>query len=258
MADAADRGGSFGPHAQARNWLHAGPPGIAWRARGAESSPVGSAAPASSRQPRPPRRRWRQLAGVALLASVGVASLGHGAYLMAKAQLAQWLLHRSWQATLASGRAPPPWPWADTRPVARLLAPGRGVDLLVLAGASGRTLAFGPGHLDGSALPGGAGNAIITAHRDTHFRFLREIAVGDELVVETATGEQRHFAVRDLAIRDHRDLAIARDAPVPTLTLVTCYPFDALTAGGPLRLVVTAEAVSGRPAQDARPTRTRI
>jgi sortase A len=181
-----------------------------------------------------------------VLASAGAASFGHGAYMIGKAHLAQWLLQRSWNATVAQAPATAPiqpWPWADTHPIARLLAPSRGVDLLVLAGASGRTLAFGPGHLSGSALPGAVGNAIIAAHRDTHFHFLRDVVVGDELIVEMATGERRHFRVRDLAIRDFKDLAIARDASAPTLTLVTCYPFDALAAGGPLRLVVTADAI---------------
>jgi sortase A len=184
------------------------------------------------------------LVAFALLACVGAASFGHGAYLVTKAHVAQWLLHRAWSSAVATGKAAPPWPWADTRPVARLLMPQRAVDLLVLAGASGRTLAFGPGHLDGSALPGDAGNAVITAHRDTHFNFLRAVTVGDELVVETAQGERRHFRIRAIAVRDYRDLAIRREAPVPTLTLVTCYPFDALATGGPLRLVVTAQAVS--------------
>jgi sortase A len=114
--------------------------------------------------------------------------------------------------------------------------------VLVLAGASGRTLAFGPGHLHGSALPGDAGNAVITAHRDTHFRFLRAINPGDELVVERAGGGTRHFRIRGAYVTDYRDLHLPRDTAVPTLTLVTCYPFDALNPGGPLRYVVVAEA----------------
>jgi sortase A len=114
--------------------------------------------------------------------------------------------------------------------------------VLVLAGASGRTLAFGPGHLDGSALPGDAGNAVVTAHRDTHFRFLRTINPGDELVVERAGGGTRNFRIRGAYVADYRELRLPRDTAVPTLTLVTCYPFDALDPGGPLRYVVVAEA----------------
>ena len=177
-----------------------------------------------------------------LLALAGASSFGHGVYLHAKAQLAQWLLHAAWDKARATGLAVKPWPWADTHPVARLIAPGQDADVLVLAGASGRTLAFGPGHLDGSAMPGDPGNAVITAHRDTHFRFLRAVAPGDELVVERADGGTRHFRIRGAYVADYRDLRLPRDTPVPTLTLVTCYPFDALNPGGPLRYVVVAEA----------------
>ncbi len=238
MNAAADRGGPFadangmGPP---RNRMRAGAPGIAFRFPRGESSPVGSGKA---------RRRGRGLvvALAALLAIAGVASMGQGAYILVKAQAAQWLLHGAWAKTRETGVAARPWPWADTHPVARLIAPAQDADVLVLAGASGRTLAFGPGHLDGSALPGDSGNAVLTAHRDTHFRFLRSVAPGDELVVERADGATRHFRIRGTYVADYRDLRIARDTPVPTLTLVTCYPFDAIDPGGPLRYVVVAEA----------------
>jgi sortase A len=179
---------------------------------------------------------------ITLLAIAGAATFGGGAYIYAKAQLAQWLLHAAWTEARETGAPVKPWPWADTHPVARLVAPAQDADVLVLAGASGRTLAFGPGHLDGSALPGDAGNAVITAHRDTHFRFLRAVGPGDELVVERAGGGMRHFRIRGTYVADYRDLKLPRDTAVPTLTLVTCYPFDALNPGGPLRYVVVAEA----------------
>jgi sortase A len=184
------------------------------------------------------------VAGIALLVAAGAASLGRGLYIHAKAQLAQVLLHAAWDRTHATGIATRPWPWADTHPVARLIAPGQDADVLVLAGASGRTLAFGPGHLDGSAQPGDPGNAVITAHRDTHFRFLKDAGLGDVIVVERADGATRRFRVRKSYVADARDLRLPRDTLVPTLTLVTCYPFDALNPGGPLRYVVVAEAAS--------------
>ncbi len=152
------------------------------------------------------------------------------------------MLHAAWAHQREAGIAVKPWPWADTHPVARLVVPARDADVLVLAGASGRTLAFGPGHLDGSAQPGDPGNAVITAHRDTHFRFLQNVAPGDELLVERVDGSTRHFRIRGAYVSDYRELRLPRDTAVPTLTLVTCFPFDALDPGGPLRYVVVAEA----------------
>lgn len=179
------------------------------------------------------------------VALAGAASFGDGAYLLGKASAGQWLLHRAWARARATGESIKPWPWADTYPVARLTAPRLGADVLVLAGASGRTLAWGPGHLDGSAPLGDEGNAVVSAHRDTHFRFLRDIAIGDELVVELADGTQRHYRVRERYVADVRTLRVPRTAAVPTLTLVTCYPLDAIVPGGPLRLVVVAEGAAG-------------
>ena len=195
----------------------------------AGSSPIGGG-----------RRRTVLVAFLAVI--VGVGLVGDGAWIHAKAWLAQLLLERSWAAAQATGSSPPPWPWADTRPIARLTAPRQDVDLFVLAGASGRTLAFGPGHHDGSAAPGTRGNVVLSGHRDTHFRFLREVATGDVLTLETAAGARTRYRIRRLDIVDSRHLAFARRPSERVLTLVTCYPFDALTPGGPLRYVVTAVA----------------
>jgi len=178
-----------------------------------------------------------------MLLIAAAACFGNALYIVAKAQLAQVLLHAAWSRTQASGVPAKPWPWADTFPVARLVAPSLEQDVLVLGGASGRTLAFGPGHLDGSAQPGDPGNSVIVAHRDTHFRFLRHLAPGDALTVEGRDGVQRAYQVRTTYVADSRALNLARDTAVPTLTLVTCYPFDAINPGGPLRYVVVAERI---------------
>ena len=90
-----------------------------------------------------------------LCAGFAAWQLGAGAAIALKAAVAQQLLHAAWQRTQAGEREVRPWPWADTWPVARLLAPAQNVDLIVLEGASGRILAFGPGHVEGTAAPGG-------------------------------------------------------------------------------------------------------
>jgi sortase A len=253
---AAERGGPFGWNGmearnhgagnyEARNWMRASAPGIAFRCRPAESSPVGSVTRTQPQVTARPRRA-RRIALIVLLVCAGLVCFGNGLYIYAKAQAAQLLLHAAWDRTRMSGAPFKPWPWADTHPVARLIAPGHDADLLVLSGASGRTLAFGPALLDGSANPGemgnSVGNTVITGHRDTHFRFLRDVAAGDSVVVEDRTGTRRHFHVRRTYVADFRALDIPRDTPTPTLTLVTCYPFDAINPGGPLRYVVVAEA----------------
>lgn len=177
---------------------------------------------------------------VAALLALGFWQLGQGAYIPAKAWLAQELMQRAWIRINAGEDRAAPWPWADTWPVARLTAESRDINLIVLAGGSGRTLAFGPGHLGASAMPGERGNSVIAGHRDTHFRFLRDVEIGESLSLEPTNGERYVYRVVGIDIVDARSASLALDADESMLSLVTCYPFDASEAGGPLRYVVTA------------------
>jgi len=188
-------------------------------------------------------RRWI----VACLLCLGFWQLGQGAYIPAKAWFAQELMLRAWDRAAAGQANPAPWPWADTWPVARLLARSGDVDLIVLAGGSGRTLAFGPGHLSASSLPGQRGNSVIAGHRDTHFRFLQHLALGEQLQVETADGFEYDYTVVDIDIVDSRRNGLLLDTDGSMLSLVTCYPFDAIEPGGPLRYVVSLQ-LETRPA----------
>jgi sortase A len=190
-------------------------------------------------------RSWGAPLAAALL-FLGVAGVAEGGWIRAKAQLAQWLLERAWDRSRGPDREVRPWPWADTWPVARLRAPTLGVDAIVLEGATGASLAFGPGHLEGTPLPGRPGNAVVAGHRDTQFAFLRELRVGDPLELELPDGSRLAYLVREAGVVDERDPAVAAPSPGRVLTLLTCYPFDALVPGGPLRYAVRAEAAGSR------------
>ena len=177
---------------------------------------------------------------VACLLCLGFWQLGQGAYIPAKAWLAQELMQRAWTRTGGGEVRATPWPWADTWPIARITARSGEVDLIVLAGASGRTLAFGPGHMSVSAMPGEAGNAVIAGHRDTHFQFLKDVQLGELLKVESSKGMRHLYKVVGVDIVDSRKGSLLLDTEAAMLSLVTCYPFDAREAGGSLRYVVTA------------------
>jgi sortase A len=188
------------------------------------------------------RRRRGLLFGAGLLAALGLWQLGGAGYIHAKAAVAQVLLERSWNDSLAGAAQPRPWPWADTYPVARLKVPELGIEEIVLAGANGRNLAFGPTHLAGTAAPGEAGHSILTGHRDTHFTFLRELAPGQEIQVQRPDGGWQGYRVVETAVIDARHARLSAGDGRPSLTLVTCYPFEAVEPGGPLRYLVYAEA----------------
>jgi sortase A len=172
--------------------------------------------------------------------------IGQGLYVESKALLAQQLLQQAWEKVKAGEPQSKPWPWADTWPVARLSVPRLDIDLIVLAGDSGRTLAFGPGHHFASALPGEAGNSLISAHRDTHFEFLQYLQPGDRILIETPLSSIKTFKVTRSRVVD-MDNARFFDTPnQATIHFVTCYPFNAIAPGGAQRYIVSAIAQDSR------------
>ena len=175
--------------------------------------------------------------------AVSLWQAGEAMVIRARARLAQRLIASAWDRSLAAGLGVTPWPWAHTYPVVRLEAPGQGAALIVLAGASGRTLAFGPGHVDGTPLPGETGNAVVSGHRDTHFAFLRELRTGDTLLVHSASGRVVRYLVSGIEVVRNKDIRVMLDVDDDRLTLVTCYPFDSPVPGGTLRYVVVATRV---------------
>jgi sortase A len=179
----------------------------------------------------------RRVAATMLLLS-GIAFSSQGAWIYGKARLAQLLLELSWRGVIRK-----PWPWADTQALARLRLDRDGSEIIVLSGASGRNMAFGPAHLDGTARPGQPGNCVITAHRDTHFAPLRYLLPGDTLTLQTSGGKILHYEVKAARIVDNKNTEVLRQDGRTRLTLVTCYPFDAVLPGGPLRFVLIAEPV---------------
>ncbi|MEO0620777.1 MAG: class GN sortase [Pseudomonadota bacterium] len=184
-------------------------------------------------------KRLGTFLGLALIA-VGAVGAARAAYDPLKAQLGQWLLDRAWADT-QSGNPTRPWDWADITPVARISVPRLGVSAVVLGSASGEAMAWGPGHISGTASPGKPGLSAIAGHRDTHLAFLAETKPGDEVFVETANGLTHRYVVREGLVVDsrHWTLPTRTDGP-EKLVLVTCWPFDA-NFQGPLRFVLYAE-----------------
>jgi sortase A len=178
-----------------------------------------------------------------VIAIAGALLFGDGIYIPAQALLSQILLARAFDPTLATGRATRPWAWADTVPVARIEVKRLNASAIVLAGSSGQALAFGPGHVETTPRAGERGTAVYSAHRDTHFRFVRDIVIGDEIAVTRSDG--RTFTYRADATSVVRFDASGIDpyADDHALVLSTCWPFDSITPG-PLRYVLHAVMVS--------------
>lgn len=188
------------------------------------------------------------MAAAALVTLVGLGFVGHGVYMYAKAGLAQILLERAFSASLATGQPVKAWSWADTWPVARLEVPRLGASAIILKGGSGEALAFGPGLLDGTPAPGERGVSVISAHRDTHFGFLRDVRTGDTLRVTRADGVIVWFRITGTDVVPWNASGIDPQADGYALVLSTCWPLDAVTQGD-LRYVVRAQMVGRQMSQ---------
>ena len=178
---------------------------------------------------------------IALIVAGGLLLVGRLA-LEAKSVLAEFLIDRALERHLQDGLVHRPWSWADLHPVARLEVPRLGVKTAVLTGATGGTLAFGLGHLDGTAEPGGEGNCVLSGHRDRQAAFLADLRLGDEIVVTTASGARR-YRVRTTAVVDKIRSELLEPDSGSTLTLVTCYPFGGLVRS-PWRYAVVCDGES--------------
>ena len=170
----------------------------------------------------------------------GMWMLASGGYIHAKAVLAQYLLEAAWTESLLGQKEVKPWPWADTWPVARLEVPGLGISRIVLAGANGSSLAFGPGRLFNPIHNDESGNTMIAGHRDTHFRFIKDLRRGDQIELRTTDGAKHSFVIRETLIVSEEDRSYLQFNGEKRLTLITCYPFDALEPGSSLRYLVLA------------------
>ena len=180
---------------------------------------------------------------VFLIAAIGFSIFAYGAYIPAKAVLAQYLINDAWNDSIRTGEIHKPWGWADMHPVMKLSSKKHNKDLIVLSGDKGNSLAFAPGYNINSFKPGLGGTTIISAHRDTHFRFLEDVSLDDVFEVTDRNNKTTSYVVNDIKIIDSDQQDITVYDNQAEIKLITCYPFDALIAGGPLRYIVTAKLI---------------
>jgi sortase A len=123
----------------------------------------------------------------------------------------------------------------------RLEAPSVKLSTVVLEGSDDATLSRGSGHIEDTPFPGQPGNVGIAGHRDTTFRALRRIHLGDTLEFKTADRVYR-YRISKTWIVGPDDVYVLDPTPQPALTLVTCYPFE-FVGHAPNRFIVRADLV---------------
>ena len=181
--------------------------------------------------------RSLQLTAVPLFV-IGVLLTGHGLLQPAKAWFGQQLLERSF-----STGGMPPWPGADMRPVAKISIERLGVTRIVVDRANGEGMAWGPGVVAGSVMPGQSGLSVIAGHRDSHMAFLADIRDGDLVRVDMPDTKTQLYRVEGAMVVDGARWhpPVEQSSNQKILLLTTCWPLDT-DRGTTERLVVVATA----------------
>ncbi|MCC6264819.1 MAG: sortase [Bryobacterales bacterium] len=192
----------------------------------------------------------RNILSLLMIAS-GLALLGW--WLFQREQLEETIRStREWlRAANATPAASPVWLSPDrslrlpaSQPLGMLSIARIHLKSPVFAGTDERTLSRAAGWIKGTAPPGSAGNVGIAAHRDTLFRPLRNIKPGDEVDYYSPSGVHVYQVVWTRIVKPS-DVYVLDGTKVPSLTLVSCYPFYYI-GSAPYRFIVRAEAVGGR------------
>ena len=203
------------------------------------------------------RLRWVQR----VLVGVGTAMLAWSGWVIVDASRSQDAARQSLASAASPGSAAPEPAGAvvdasipNGAALATLSIPRIRLSTVVLHGSDARTLRRGPGHLEHTALPGEPGNVVIAGHRDTFFRPLRQIQVGDRILLENPGG-RFEYRVSSLHIVKSNDLSVLEQNGEELLTLITCYPFN-LIGSAPDRFVARAVRIRepGTPAAADRAT----
>ena len=157
-----------------------------------------------------------------------------------KARVAQVLLQYAWHKTIKTGVDQRPWKSFDGTPILRLMIPRYEVDQIVLAGTSGQALSFGPAFHEESKLPGMGGSTVLSSHRDSHGIYIKQLQKGDIIKIQDRFQQWHSYTIEEFSILNVKTDTISTTNAKEVLLIITCYPFNALTSGTPLRYVVSA------------------
>lgn len=128
------------------------------------------------------------------------------------------------------------------RMIGMLEIPRLKLSTTVLTGDDDKTLKVSAGHLPDTPRPWESGNSAIAAHRDSHFRPLRHVKVGDLVRMRTVHGDL-DYKVSRIRIVTPKDISVLDPTGTDMLTLITCYPFNYI-GNAPKRYIIHAERVS--------------
>jgi len=171
---------------------------------------------------------------------VAIVIIMHSVWMPAKAWLSQQLIVYSWEQSQVTKQPSPPWPWADTTAIAKMDIARLNKSMVLLQGTDPTTLAFSAGVMHQYATLNSNRPFVVAGHRDTHFSFLQNLKIKDVITLNDIYGTKQLYEVESMEVVDSNDTPLLLAENDPSLLLITCYPFNAIRAGGSLRYVVRA------------------
>jgi LPXTG-site transpeptidase (sortase) family protein len=172
--------------------------------------------------------------------SLGVLALGYAGFVFADSHVYQALEMKKFKQ---AGLLSEPHILVEGETIGEIQVPRLGLNAMVVQGDSPANLRRAVGHISKSALPGEWGNVAVAGHRDTFFRPLRGIRVGDE--IDFATPERSfEYVVESIQVVAPDDVQVLEPSTGHDLTFVTCFPFY-FVGPAPKRFVVRAREVAG-------------
>jgi sortase A len=176
-----------------------------------------------------------------VLLTTGLLALGYVAYVVIDAKAYQTIEHRRFEGArvdVPATRVP-----ADGDSIGEIQIPRLGLTAILVQGESATILQRAVGHLADTALPGESGNVVLAGHRDTFFRPLKRVQIGDAITLKTLSGDFEYL-VESTAIVAPTDIQVLQPTGGRTLTLITCFPFS-YVGSAPARFIVRAREKEG-------------
>jgi len=182
---------------------------------------------------------------ISLLALLLLAGGGYFSFqavkIEVKAKVAQVLLDYSWNKSLKENKPYKPWSSFDGSPILKLKIPRYNISQIVLEGTSGQALAFGPAFHQESFLPSENKITAISSHRDSHGAYIKTLEIGDILKLQDLDNNWHTYQIEELLVVNVEEKITINNNN--RLLLITCYPFDAILSGTPLRYIVSATKI---------------
>ena len=158
-----------------------------------------------------------------------------------KAKVGQVLLKYAWNISLKDNKPNKPWSRIDAMPIFKLEIPKHGISQVILDESSGEALSWSPTFHQETYLPYKKKITAISGHRDSHFTYIKDLQIGDIIKLQDLNRNWYTYKIEEFLIVNVKDgVSINHNN---RLLLITCYPFDAILSGTPLRYIVSAKNV---------------